>query len=126
MILYGLPSSPIHLPQGDSYYPGSGNHSYNSVLVKRVTTPWDENSVTWNTQPNTTVINESLIPPSTSQWNYNASVDVTNIVETMVKNSSNNGFLLKLTSEEVYRSMGFCSSEYSDASKHPKLIVVYK
>ncbi len=129
LFLYGLASSPIHLPQGNSYYPGSPYNSYgdNSVYVQRITSSWDESTVTWNTQPSSTVSGASVIPPSTSQWNYNAAVDVSNIVIPMVKDpSKNNGFKLKFTTEKIYRSMGFYSSEYTDATKHPNLVVIYK
>jgi hypothetical protein len=129
MFLYGLSESPIHLPQGNSYYPGSPYNVYgpNDIYVQKITSPWDENSVTWNTRPSTTVEAESLIPPSKSQWNNNTSVDVTKMVRYFVNNSSvNYGFMLSFTNENIYRSMGFCSSENSDASKRPKLVILYK
>jgi hypothetical protein len=129
LFLYGLASSDIHLPQGNSYYPGSPYNSYgpNDAYVQRVTSGWDESAVTWNTKPSSTVADESLIPPSTSQWNYRASPDVTKIIRPMVSNPSRNyGFMLVFTNENIYHSMGFCSSENTDATKHPKLVVVYK
>jgi len=129
MFLYGLESSPVHLPQGNSYFPGSSYNSYgdNSTYVQRVTSSWDESTLTWNNQPSSTNIDESLISPSTSQWNYNASIDVTNMVKPMVKNSANNyGFMLKLTTEGIYRSMGFYSSNYNNTSKRPKIVIAYK
>ena len=127
LFLYGLSSS-AQLPQGNSYYPGSPYNNYgpNDAYVQKVTSKWDENTVTWNTIPSTTVVKESLIPPSTLQWNYNASVDVTKIVDDLVQKPTKNfGFMLSFTNELVYRSMGFYSSETTNAAKRPKLVITY-
>lgn len=129
MFLYGLSSSPVHLPLGNSYYPGSPYESYgpNDVNVQRITSPWDENSVTWNTQPSFTSVNKSEIPPSKSQWNYNTSVEVTKMVRYFVNNPSRNyGFMLSLANETPYHAMGFYTSEYTITNRRPKLVVVYK
>lgn len=127
LFLYGLTSPSTHLPMGDSYYPGSPYSETNTVLVQRVTSSWSENSVSWNNQPSATSFNQSPIPPSTGKYNYDVNVDVSKLVSIMIQNpSSNYGFRLRLETEKVFRSMGFYSSEYSDASKHPKLVVVYK
>lgn len=129
MFLYGLDNSSVHLPQGNSYYPGSPYKNYgpNDIYVQKITSAWDENTVTWNTRPSTTVIGESLIPPSKYQWDYNTSVDVTKMVRFFINNPSHNyGFMLSLTNETPYHCMGFASSENSDASKRPKLVLIYK
>lgn len=129
LFLYGLTESSANLPQGNSYYPNSPYKDFgpNDIYVQRIISQWNENSVTWNNQPSTTVIGESLISPSTKQWNYNTSVDVTKIVKSLVKSPSENyGFMLSLTNENIYRSMGFYSSEYNTAAQRPKLIVTYK
>jgi len=69
LYLYGLPGSPIHLPQGNSTYPGSPYNTFgsNTTLIQKVTKPWNENVVTWNTQPATTNVGECLMPASTSE-----------------------------------------------------------
>jgi hypothetical protein len=129
MFLHGLSSSPIHLPQGNSYYPGSPYYSYgpNDIYVKKITSSWDENTVTWNSRPSVSVYGESLISPSTSQWNYNASTDVTRIARYFINNPDKNfGFMLSFVDEDIYRSMGFYSSEYTDAAMRPKLVILYK
>lgn len=129
MFLFGLSSSPIHLPEGNSYYPGSPYNVYgtNDVQVQRITSTWDESTVTWNTQPSSTTENQSKVPPSRSQWKYNASADVTKMVRYFLDNPSKNyGFMLSLVNESPYHSMGFYSSEYANAKKRPKLVIVYK
>ncbi len=128
LFLYGLDEGSVHLPQGNSYYPGSPYKSFgpNDVFIRRIITNWDENSVTWNTKPSTTLAGESLISPSTKQWNDNTSSDVTQMVGTFVQNPSKNyGFMLQLDKEKIYNSYGFYSSESVDPSKRPKLVIVY-
>lgn len=128
LFLHGLDAGSVHLPQGNSYYPGSPYNGFgpNDTYVRRITSGWDENSVTWDSKPSNTVTGESLIPPSTKQWNDNTSADVSQIVRTFVKKPSTNyGFMLLLNNEKIYHSFGFCSSENSNSSKRPKLVIIY-
>lgn len=128
LFLYGLDEGSVHLPQGNSYYPGSPYKGFgaNDTYVRRITSDWDENTVTWDSRPSNTVTGESLIPPSTKQWNNNTSADVSQIVRTFVKNPSKNyGFMLLLNNERIYHSYGFCSSENSTSIKRPKLVIIY-
>jgi len=128
LFLYGPSSSPVYLPQGNSTYPGSPYEVSNTTLVQKVTSPWDENIVTWKTQPTITTIGQEKITASTSQWNYDVKVDVTSLIKTMLVNDggTNYGFRLRLADESAYRSMGFYTSEASDRTKRPKLVVTYK
>lgn len=128
LFLYGRGTS-APLPQGNSYYPGSPYNSYggNNLLVKGITSEWDENTVTWNTIPESVQKEAYMTAPSNAQWFSNTSVEVTNLVKPMIADAAiNNGFMLKLSNESIYKSIIFCSSEYADANKRPKIIVVYK
>lgn len=127
--LYGVSSS-LSSPQGNSYYPGSPYNSSgsNECWIKRVTGTWTEASITWNNQPAVTDVNRVAIPASTSQWNYTVTdLDVTEMVKAMVNNANaNNGFCIMHQVENYYRSVTFASSDHPDASKRPKLVVVYQ
>jgi len=128
LFLYGLDPGDIYFPEGNSYYPGSPYNAYgdNSCYIERVVENWDENTITWNNQP---LINEKgrvTIAPSTSQWNYNSAVDVTQLVKAMVKNSRNYGFRIRMVNETPYHSVGFYSSDATNAKQRPKLVVVYQ
>lgn len=107
---------------------GSG-HSHqsgsNASLLQRVTEPWNELTATWDNQPATTTQNEVILPQDTfPQQDYKA--DVTALILDMINNPvSSYGFLLKLQTEEHYRSLLFCSGDYPDKDKHPKLEVTY-
>ncbi len=116
---YGVPNS---------FFTPQGNYGDNSCNLQRVVgNNWNESTATYNNQPPTTELDEALIPASTKQWNYNVTVDVTQMVKRMVANPSKNyGFKMRLVTEDTYRSMVFASSEYSDSTKRPKLTVRYK
>ena len=96
-------------------------------MVQKVTgANWDESTLTYGTQPSVTSTDEAILKPSTSQWNYNASVDVTNMVQSMIASPSTNyGFAIKLATEQLYRSVVFASSEEASRSLRPKLVIVY-
>ncbi|MEO9258438.1 MAG: DNRLRE domain-containing protein [Crocinitomicaceae bacterium] len=113
---------------GSSTLP-SGGHSTtsgsNDVIVQRITSNWNENSVAWSTQPSVSSINQVTMPASTSAYE-DYIVDVKNLVEDMKNDPSNSfGFMFKLATEVKYRRMDFCSSNHPDSTKHPKLVVVY-
>jgi len=128
LFLYGLDSDDPFFPTGNSYYPGSPYNFYgeNGCYVERVIQDWNENTITWNNQPLITQKNRTEIPASTSQWNYNVALDVTQLIKPMVKYSRNYGLRISLKSETPYHSIGFYSSDANDAKKRPKLVVTYR
>lgn len=92
-------------------------------VLSRITSAWDETSLTWNTQPDIDIEN---------QVNYGAlcttgqtlEADVTAIVQDLYDESIGGyGINIKLLSESPYRSLSFKTKE-SDQS--PELIVQYK
>jgi PKD repeat protein len=110
---------------------GFGRHSTlsgsNACLLQRVITEWDENTVTWNTQPATTTQNEVILPESTSDTENYLNIDVTTLVKDMKSNPTESfGFMLKLETESYYRLMNFCSSDHTNPALRPKLVVKYK
>jgi hypothetical protein len=127
LFLYGLDPGDQSFPQGNSYYPGSQYNSYgeNACYVDRVVSDWDENTITWNNQPLINEKNRAILAASTSQWNYNASIDVTKLVQAAVR-ISNFGFRISMENETPYHSIGFYSSDGSNPRQHPKLVIVYK
>lgn len=128
LFLYGISQS-LNSPQGNSYYPGSPYNGYgdNQCLVQKVVgTNWDESTLTYGTQPSVTTTDQAILKASVSQWNYNTSVNVTKMVQSMVASPSTNyGFAIKLATEQLYRSIVFASSEEASRSLRPKLVIVY-
>ncbi len=110
-------------------YPGapSSFHS-NTVIVQQVTSPWNESTVTWNTQPTTTTTNQFTIPQSNAEYNWNCTIsnsDLVAMVQNMVS-GNNYGFMLKLETEVHYRNMVFSSSDCSDSTLWPELEITYR
>lgn len=117
---YGMPTS---LNWGNSTFPGSPYPLTNPGWVERVTSGWAENTVTWNTQPSTTTTNQVAIPFSTSRFNWDASLNVTNLVQDIRSSGVNDGFMVKLQTEAIYRAVFFASSDHADPTLWPELEV---
>ena len=110
--------------------PANGAHSTlsgsNESTISRVTSSWDENTVTWNNQPSTTTQNQVLLPASTNPIQDYPNIDVTDLVQDMIDDPGNShGFLFKLVTEQYYRRMLFASSDNADPALHPKLEICY-
>jgi hypothetical protein len=114
----------------NSTYPGSPYTSFgsNDTWLYRITSPWSENTLTWNNQPAFSTNTAIGISASTSKFDFNATdIDVTALVKEMIIPANGNyGFLLKLRDETYYRAINFASSDNATASLRPKLVINYK
>ncbi|HEY4784487.1 MAG TPA: DNRLRE domain-containing protein [Bacteroidales bacterium] len=98
----------------------------NAFSIYRITQPWDEATVTWNNQPSTTDLYKVMVPKSTSIDQSYLNIDVTYLVQDMIDDPSTNyGFMLKLDTEFPYRLVVLASSNDSDKTKHPRLVIYY-
>ena len=103
---------------------GSG-YTSNASFLKRVTSTWDESTVTWNNQPTTTATDQVSLANSTS-INQNYIVDITTLVNDMLKDPSNSyGLMLLLQNETIYARMVFGSSDNSNTALRPTLTITY-
>jgi len=94
----------------------------NTSMIQRIITAWDDQTVTWNTQPQTTIQNQVLLPASTSATQNYIDMDVTQLVVDMIANpNSSYGFMFKLQVESYYRKLVFASSDHTNSALHPKL-----
>ena len=99
----------------------------NTCLLQRVTAPWDEATVTWDTQPTVTTINEVTLPASTTSTQDYLDIDVLAMVlDEFNGGSTDFSLLLRLETEQYYRRLNFASSDYSDVTKWPKLVITYQ
>jgi hypothetical protein len=97
-----------------------------SIVIRQVTSSWNAATVTWPTQPSTTTANQVLIPATTESSLDLPSINVTGIVSNQVSTGTNYGFQLALQDEvSYYVSRIFCSSRFSDTTRHPSLTVKY-
>ena len=96
----------------------------NYTLLCRITSPWEEQTVTWNNQPSLDLSDAILLDSCNVKTDY--VIDVTEHVRTMAENPSGNyGWMLKLQEETYYRCMNFASSDNEDAAIRPKLVIKY-
>ncbi|MGM0647993.1 MAG: DNRLRE domain-containing protein, partial [Bacteroidota bacterium] len=134
--LYWIPdtatiaSAKLNLYQNYTSSNAGGNHSTlsgdNDSFIAKVTDPWDENTVTWNTAPAFTIENQIYLPPSTSAHQDYPDINVTNFVQYWHANPNKNyGMNLRLYTEEYYRSLIFASSEHNNMSLWPEMEVVF-
>ncbi len=98
----------------------------NECLLQRITEPWDENQVTWNTQPQVTRKNEVLIHKSDYPYRNYENIDVTRLVRDILKNPEKNyGFMISVKDVASYKCMLFASSDHPNSGLHPKLVINY-
>ena len=103
-----------------------GSTGNNTCYLQRVTSAWTSATVTWSSQPTTTTLNQVTIPQSSSIYQDYPSIDMTTLFTDAFNNQSSSfGFIMKLVNESLSNSMVFCSTDYSDPDKRPKLVVCY-
>jgi hypothetical protein len=111
------------------YYP---NHQDlvnlgNSVDIRRVTSAWAENTVTWSTQPTVSALPIDIKTSSIfgNGSTANLSIDVKTLIPSMLC-SNNNGFEMRISNNaDYYHSANFATRENTNAALRPKLCVVY-
>lgn len=112
----------------DLYGRGAPNNNIgtNSCYLERITTPWEQYVVTWNTKPLLTATNSVTLPQSINVIQDYTGINVTQLVMDMVADPLNShGFSIRLITEDPTRGLFFCSTDYPDSSRFPKLTVTY-
>jgi hypothetical protein len=97
---------------------------YGGVL-QQIVEPWEENKVTWNSQPKTIEANQVYIPPFIRNANF-IEVDVTNLfVNASASALPNYGLLFRLWPTDNFPGFRFASSDYADPLMRPRLTIYY-
>jgi hypothetical protein len=116
-----VPFDPVYLTDID---PATGLCRYGGIL-QQIVEPWEENKVTWNTQPKTIMANQVFISP----FNINANVITVDVTTLFVPvndiNALNYGMFFKLWPIERFPGFRFASSDFPNATMRPKLTVYY-
>jgi hypothetical protein len=104
----------------------AGQAGNNACHLKKVTSFWNESIITWNTMPTSTSVNQVVLDSSTISNQDYTNIDITNFVTDWHTNpNSNFGMQLELINQSPYKSMKFCSSDHTDSTLRPKLIISY-
>jgi hypothetical protein len=119
----------LHMYNNPSSQSTNGQHMQlsgsNELVISRINSAWDVQTVSWNTQPSISLYNQQLIAASSST-NQDYLIDVSALVQDMVDNPTNShGFQFALETEILYRSVVFGSSECSDPTNRPKLEIEF-
>jgi hypothetical protein len=104
--------------------PSTGVEFYGAVL-QQIVEPWDEHTVTWNTQPKTIEMNQVFLYPFIRNSNI-IELDVTGLfVNPSASALPNYGMLFKLWPKDAFPGFRFASSDYAEPFMRPKLIIQY-
>ena len=110
---------------------GGGNTTIggsNASYFRRITQDWNDNIITWNSQPSVTNQNQVSVPSSITN-SQNITADIKDLVQYFVNNAgSNYGVSLALQDESIallYRTIHCYSVEGTDSTLWPQLIVDY-
>lgn len=114
----------------NSIYIDQGNTGPNACFIDRITSPWSEDSITWNKRPAISFQHQTVLPGTngeTEAWNYNVAVDVTALVQDMVDlpADSSHGFCIRLQKETYYVNLAFAASEHVYPTLRPALTLVF-
>ncbi|MBL4657225.1 MAG: DNRLRE domain-containing protein, partial [Flavobacteriales bacterium] len=110
-------------PDGSSIT-NSGNNAFN---VLRVTQPWLESNITWDTQPTVAAVDSGIdyvtIPADATPFN-SYDIDLTAMVNYWLANPGTNyGFMVSLVAEVYYSRVVIGLSENTDPTLRPKLLL---
>lgn len=116
----------LHL-KGHNTTTNGQHHGNNAGVLKRITSSWGENTVTWNTMPSiasgTTSLDQATIPQLSGTQNYSANIK--DMVIDALNTGNNFGWMLKIDNEVPLRKLMFASGDHSDPNLHPTLEVCY-
>ena len=108
------------VPVGHSQLSGS-----NAWNLSRVTSAWNEQTVTWNTMPTIDATTTLSLPASTSV-SESYTIDLTTFVKAEIANpTAYYGFMMNLVIESPYRAVYFYSSDGKYPTLHPTMVVEY-
>jgi len=116
-----VPFDPVYLTDID---PSTGKFRYGGVL-QQIVEVWEEDKVTWNTQPKTIESNQVFISPFNLNVNF-ITVDVTGLFVPINEVAAPNyGMFFRLWPIEHFPGFRFASSDFPIETMRPKLTVYY-
>lgn len=108
----------------DPYY--EEHSGDNNFVIERVTSDWDESTITWNNQPTSTSVNKTLIEGAINSTQDFPHLDITLLIQDIYSNmGSSFGLVLKMEDESAYRRLVFASSDNVNEKIWPLLEVYY-
>jgi hypothetical protein len=103
----------------------SGGFAWFGGVLQQIVEPWEEDKVTWNSQPKSIEANQVYISPFIRNVNF-IDVDVTRLFVPLQEIAApNHGMLFKLWPDDNFPGFRFASSDYPEPAMRPKLSVYY-
>lgn len=98
----------------------------NSSYLERITSNWNETTVTWNNQPTTTSQNRVSLGGTTSSTQSFTNINVKQLIIDSRNNPATSfGFMLRLQQEHKFKKLIFASSDNTTEAIRPKLTITY-
>ena len=109
------------------YYYSSSAAQPVSVGVYKVTSAWDDSTITWNLQPTSATTSEYVLTVPAAVTNNFAPWDIDDLVQGWIDGSiANYGVVLKDIDETTTKACkGFYASDWGTAGQRPKLVISY-
>lgn len=99
----------------------------NEASLFKLISNWNESSVNWNNQPDYTLEDRIDFEQSDSSNQHYNDIEMTKLVQFYADNPSlNHGLVLRLRSENIFRSLNFASSDHPNPDLRPELKVIYE
>jgi PKD repeat protein len=99
----------------------------NESYLQLITSPWDEETVTWNDPPLTTEEDQVYLRRSTEPEQDYPDIDVTTVISKLFYEPENyHGLMLRLINEYPYACMLFASGDCNSVELRPKLEIIYR
>jgi hypothetical protein len=99
--------------------------NWHGAILQQVVEPWEENKVTWNTQPKTIEANQVYIMPFIRNVNF-IDIDITRLIIPVAEIAvPSHGMMLRLWPTERFPGFRFASSDYPEPKMRPRITIYY-
>jgi len=105
---------------------GDRHQGDTDFIIQRITSDWEESTVTWQTQPSATAVNQVLVDGAISPMQDFPDMNITQLIRDYCQDMDNSyGLLMKLQDESPYNWLLLSSSDHPNEQLRPKLDVYY-
>lgn len=98
----------------------------NACYLKRVTSSWSPSTISWSNQPTSSSVNQVALSQSSSMTQNYIDIDITNLIQDIINSGTNEGIVIQLQTEQLYRSMVFASNIHPDTALRPKITISFR
>lgn len=105
---------------------GDKHQGDTDFIIQRITSDWEESTVTWFTQPSATTVNQVLVAGASTPMQDFPHINITQLIRDYCQDMDNSyGLLMKLKDESPYNWLLLSSSDHPNEQLRPKLDLYY-